>query len=333
MIHERITMLGTTGAGKTCFLVGMYADISGGRRGFTFSTNPDDDLDLSGKWDRLIEAGPDRWPAPTGDQPKSYTFGFNYGLRRIMEFDWIDYRGGALLDRSTEADVQELKRYLRQSSCVMLCVSGEHLQEPKKAAVVRAQTGIGRMNSFLTDLREELERQKRELPAVIIVITKSDYCSKRPREEIEGQIRDLFNPLFARDEGWLVSIGSVSLGTGLATDAEKGEIDPDNIHLPLVFSIYRVLHERAGQQQSKLSKDIEQLTEIETEWGSLKRWWRSEEIEQILRETEEDEQKLVALQKDLQLLVTELTELREFRVYYDGKEVEYGGEEIELEDE
>ncbi len=329
MIRERITMLGTIGAGKTCFLVGMYADMSGGRRGFTFSTNPDDDLDLSDKWSRLVEAGPDRWPPPTSTQPKSYTFGFNYGFRRIMEFDWIDYRGGALSERSTEADVQELKRYLRQSSCVMLCVSGEHLQEPKKAAVVRAQTGIGRMNSFLTDLREEIERQKRELPAVIIVITKSDYCSERPREEIEEQIRDLFNPLFAPGapgEGWLVSIGSVSLGTGLATDAEKGEIDPDNIHLPLVFSIYRVLHERAEQQRSKLDEGIEQLTEIETEWGSLKRWWRSEEIEQILRETEEDEQKLVALQKDLQLLVTELTELREFRVYYGGEEVEPDGD-------
>ena len=326
MIHERITMLGTNGAGKTCFLVGMYADMSGGRRGFTFSTNPDDDLDLSDKWSRLIEAGPDRWPLPTGAQPKSYTFGFNYGFRRIMEFDWVDYRGGALSDRSAEADVQELKRYLRQSSCVMLCVSGEHLQEPKNASVVRARTGIGRMNSFLTDLREEIERQKKELPAVIIVVTKSDYCSSRPREEIEEQIRDLFNPLFTPDGGWLVSIGSVSLGTGLAADTEKGEIDPDNIHLPLVFSIYRVLHERADQQQSKLYEGIGQLTEIENEWGRLKRWWRSEEIKQILRETEEDEEKLVALQEDLQLLVTELTELREFRVYYGGEEIELDGD-------
>ena len=326
MIHERITMLGTAGAGKTCFLVGMYADMSGGRRGFTFSTNPDDDLDLSDKWSRLIEAGPDRWPLPTSAQPKSYTFGFNYGFRRIMEFDWIDYRGGALSDGSTEADVQELKRYLKQSSCVMLCVSGEHLQEPKNASVVRARTRIGRMNSFLTELREELGRQKKELPAVIIVVTKSDYCSSRPREEIEEQIRDLFNPLFSPDSGWLVSIGSVSLGAGLAADTEKGEIAPDNIHLPLVFSIYRVLHERADQQQSKLYEGIGQLTEIENEWGRLKRWWRSEEIKQILRETEEDEEKLVTLQEDLQLLVTELTELREFRVYYDGEELKLDGD-------
>ncbi len=326
MIHERITMLGTAGAGKTCFLVGMYADMSGGRRGFTFSTNPDDDLDLSDKWSRLIEAGPDRWPLPTSTQPKSYTFGFNYGFRRIMEFDWIDYRGGALSDGSTEADVQELKRYLKQSSCVMLCVSGEHLQEPKNAAVVRARTRIGRMNSFLTELREELGRQKKELPAVIIVVTKSDYCSSRPREEIEEQIRDLFNPLFSPGSGWLVSIGSVSLGAGLAADTEKGEIAPDNIHLPLVFSIYRVLHERADQQQSKLYEGIGQLTEIENEWGRLKRWWRGEEIKQILRETEEDEEKLVALQEDLQLLVKELTELREFRVYYDGEEIKLDGD-------
>lgn len=325
MIHERITMLGTTGAGKTCFLVGMYADMSGGRQGFTFSTNPDDDLDLSDKWSRLIEAGRDRWPLGT-IQPKSYTFGFNYGFRRIMEFDWIDYRGGALSDRSTEADVQELKRYLRQSSCVMLCVSGEHLQVPKNAAVVRAQTGIGRMNSFLTELREELGRQKKELPAVIIVVTKSDYCSQRSREEIEEQIRDLFNPLFSPDSGWLVSIGSVSLGAGLATDTEEGEIDPDNIHLPLIFSIYRALSKELEQQQDKLNENMGKLGEIEEEWGGFKKWWRSEEIEQIFKEAEGDEQKLESLQEDLQLLVRELTELRNFRVYYNGEEIDLEGD-------
>ena len=326
MIHERITMLGTIGAGKTCFLVGMYADMSGGRRGFTFSTNPDDDLDLSDKWSRLIEAGPDRWPPQTSTQPRSYTFGFNYGFRRIMEFDWIDYRGGALSEGSTEADVQELKRYLKQSSCVMLCVSGEHLQEPKNAAVVRARTGIGRMNSFLTELREELGRQKKELPAVIIVVTKSDYCSSRPREKIEEQIRDLFNPLFAPDVGWLVSIGSVSLGKGLAADTEKGEIAPDDIHLPLIFSIYCALYKELEQQQSKLDENMEKREEMEDEWGRFKRWWRSEEIERIFKETEGDGQKLASLQKDLQLLVRELTELTEFRVYYDGEEIKLDGD-------
>ena len=326
MIHERITMLGTLGAGKTCFLVGMYADMSGGRRGFTFSTNPDDDLDLSDKWSRLIEAGPDRWPPATSAQPKSYTFGFNYGFRRIMEFDWIDYRGGALSDRSTEADVQELKRYLKQSSCVMLCVSGEHLQELKNAAVVRAQTRIGRMNSFLTELREELGRQRKELPAVIIVVTKSDCCSSRPPEEIEEQIRDLFNPLFSPDSGWLVSIGSVSLGADLATDTEKGEIAPDSIHLPLIFSIHCALYKEVEQQRRKLYEGIGKRDQMENEWGRLKKWWRAEEIEQIFKETGEDEQKLASLQKDLQLLVKELTELREFRVYYDGGEIELDGD-------
>ena len=326
MIRERITMLGTTGAGKTCFLVGMYADMSGGRRGFTFSTNPDDDLDLSNKWSRMIEAGRDRWPLGTTTQPKSYTFGFNYGFRRIMEFDWIDYRGGALSASSTEADVQELKRYLKQSSCVMLCVSGEHLQVPKNAAVVRAQTGIGRMNSFLTDLREEIERQKRELPAVIIVITKSDYCSQRSHEEVEEQIRDLFNPLFSPDSGWFVSIGSVSLGAGLATDTEAGEIDPDNIHLPLIFSIYCALYKELEQQQDKLDENVEKLEEIKEEWGRFKKWWRSEEIEQIFKEAEGDEQKLSSLQEDLQLFVRELTEIRNFRGYYNGEDVELGGD-------
>ena len=60
--------------------------------------------------------------------------------------------------------------------------------------------------------------------------------------------------------------------------------------------------------------------------GRLKKWWRAEEIEQIFKETGEDEQKLAALQEDLRLLVTELTKLRDFRVYFNGGEIELDGD-------
>ena len=38
------TMLGMTGSGKTCFLTGMYYEMSSGIQGYTLSS--DDDIDI-----------------------------------------------------------------------------------------------------------------------------------------------------------------------------------------------------------------------------------------------------------------------------------------------
>ena len=63
----KITMLGGTSAGKTCFMLGMYDTMKQGVRGFTFTcSDMDTDLDLSEKWEQLVdpELGKDRWPKP-----------------------------------------------------------------------------------------------------------------------------------------------------------------------------------------------------------------------------------------------------------------------------
>lgn len=62
----KITMLGASGTSKTCFMIGMYAAMREGVRGFTFSTSDWDlDLKLDEDWERILNgegrtAGPHR---------------------------------------------------------------------------------------------------------------------------------------------------------------------------------------------------------------------------------------------------------------------------------
>ncbi len=291
-INTTITMLGGPGMGKTCFLVGMYAIMREGQGGFTFSTDLDTDLKLDGYWNQLIEGNEKRWPQANNSTPIPYSFLFNYGFRKIIGFDWLDYRGGALSDSSKEADVQELIGRMCRSSCVLLCVSGRHLVQAGHDAKARAEARIPRINAFLQQLRESVERSGQRLPAVVIVVTKYDYCADRPTSELIAQVRNLFSPLFAPGAGWLTTICPVTLGEELATNPDSGTIEPQNIHLPVTFAAYNIIQQEAEGLEAELRSRQQKLDSRRSKIGTaqgkvntlgsnmLKRWWNSDEIAQ-----------------------------------------------------
>ncbi len=252
----KITMLGASTAGKTCFMVGMYAVMRDGVRGFTFSTqDADDDLELSERWEKMLDPGADRWPLSTVES-KNYRFDFNFGFKAIMGFEWHDYRGKALADKSQVADVQQLLAHLKGSSCVLLCVSGEHLAKGgrERLATASARAGIARMNLRLPELAREAERTGTSRPAVVVVLTKYDLCSHRPEAEVLAEVRELFNPLFTPGCGWTATICPVSLGEGLSQDLEEGAIAPVKVHLPVAFSIYCVLKREVAARRSRRNR-------------------------------------------------------------------------------
>src|SRR5215210_4879680 len=166
-------MLGAKGAGKTCFMLGMYSVMRLGVNGFTFaardaSDDEDLDLELSRKWSKLKKEGPDRWPLPT-DKRDFYPFDLRYGFStKVMSFDWIDYPGGALESSPKDEDVVTLKKHLRESSSIFLCVSGEYLKEGTPLDTLYEDAAVGRMMKFVTRMRDENSSAP---PSVAIVIT------------------------------------------------------------------------------------------------------------------------------------------------------------------
>src|SRR5690349_3434873 len=115
-------MLGTQGSGKTMYLYGMYAKLSAGESGFfLYADDHDIDLSLAEGWDALTSDG--LLPPPTDEKPQRYPFVLNDGFQKILELDWVDYRGGAWMSRvngSEAADAPAMLQRLENSDSIYL---------------------------------------------------------------------------------------------------------------------------------------------------------------------------------------------------------------------
>ena len=272
----KITMLGTTGAGKTCYMLGMYAAMEMGFHGFTFSaSNSDDGLKLNNMWEKLLDGdGDERWPLGT-DKTKTYNFSLNHGFRKIMGFEWQDYRGGALNDDASVADVSGLIQTIHTSSCLFLCISGEYLRT-KVDSRTQGRTKANRMNMFITELvQKQNHNTDRPLP-VAIVITQYDLCSHRPKEEITEDIKRLFQALFTPGGHFLVMICPVSLGKKLSSG---GELEPVNVHLPVFFAIYSKFCEYGKERNTHRDRLKSTMSDEGRNW--LMRWINKKNINKI----------------------------------------------------
>lgn len=248
----KITMLGDTGSGKTCYLVGMFAYLQLGLGALTLSAeNLDDALRLNSLWDRLTGVeGEDRWPPPNDKaNTQEYRFSLNYALRPVMQFEWLDYRGGALVDYPNVEDTAKLQQALAASSCVFMCVPGTYLRQTLTASRAR-EARIQMMLQHLTAAANSLGNNGHALPAVAIVVTMHDLCCERNEDDILADLRERFEPLFVPGSEWRVLVTKVSLGDQLADNPDAGEIEPYNLEVPVVFAIW-----------AKLLDDVRELEE------------------------------------------------------------------------
>lgn len=244
-------MLGTKGAGKTCFMLAMYSKMSQGINGFTLTTQDlDQDIDLADAWEGILYGeDKDRWPPSNDADVTNYSFNFNYALTtRLMEFDWIDYRGKALDDKKTQQeDVLIVTERIKVSDCIFLCISGEYLVEPVANNMPPRESGIDRIVKFI---QQGFDGSKKTIP-IVILITKFDLCAKRRKEEVIEDIKQLFNFLFVPDGEWPVMICPVTLGAKLSEDINKQQIVPMGVHFPLIFAIYFEYFQNNLQLQEK----------------------------------------------------------------------------------
>ncbi len=324
----KITMLGISGAGKTCYMLGLYATMQLGLQGFTLSTTDlDEDLRLTSLWERMVDTeGKDRWPPPTGEEPYQYEFDFSYGIKRLIGFDWLDYRGGAMQDISTKADVQTLLNRLRESNCVFLCVSGEFLTEEASSdsqlRPIARQAGVDRMNKYLAFLSNNLSDHQRPFP-LVIVITKYDKCKHRTqdkssREKLIDEIKKMFGPLFMPNKDWLIMLCPVSLGKELEANTNTGKINPKNLHLPLVFALYAKFREYVMTEQERVNEAQNRLDTLRNgNW--FQRLFSGDEERVAADDLVSAQNQLQERQKRMALLAQELANAQ---IFLGGKEIQ-----------
>jgi len=317
--NTKITILGTTGSGKTSYLLGMYAVMQTGIKGFTLAAKDIDlDLELTERWEKLISlTGEDRWPTPNAATMEYYNFGFSYGFRSLIGFEWLDYRGLALSDNSTEQDVQGLVQYLQGSECLFLCISGEYLVNEITPATVREMKS-DRMNHFI---QQYIGAKKNPHPRnpfpVSIIITKYDHCHHRERDEIIADVKKLFQALFTPNSGWLVMICPVSLGRELSNDLDSGKIIPVNAHLPLVFAAYAQLRTYGMKLKIKRDSQAEVIDAIKQK-NPLIKFFKTSDLQHQSEQMQTCETEIALVEENMKLLSEELQNVS---LYFNGSEV------------
>ena len=98
--HHLFTTLGLSGSGKTCFMAGMYYKMSAGADGYTLKTGDDEALKLTSYYEKMRDrSGTERFPETT-NQSSHYTFELQYMYKTIETFQWVDYTGGLLRNKT-----------------------------------------------------------------------------------------------------------------------------------------------------------------------------------------------------------------------------------------
>lgn len=330
----KITMLADSGAGKTCYMLAMYGGMLTNPHGFSLvAANRDQDIELQALWSNLVQLkGKDRWPQPTlpaqnanPDEAKDtylYEFLLNYAANPLIKFEWLDYRGGAIVDFSSKNDVQNLNNYLSNSSCLFLCISGEHLQQSvnNNLALAQVNTKANAINNHLVYLHTTINQRRQKYFPVVITISKYDLCyGKRTREKLIADVKLLFPSLFVPGSRWIVMICPITLGKKLATNPDTGIIKPKNCHLPLIFALWTKLREDVISSDKTMQQITKELANFE-DMNWLRKWLNNPLIKSKETKLENQKKELEDKYNIMKLLILQLK----------NAYISIGGKEIEL---
>lgn len=298
-------------------MLGMYDTMRQGVNGFSFTAKDmDADLEMSDKWERLVntDVGQDRWPVPN-NKTETYEFGYCYGLKRFIGFDWIDYRGGVLKEVSSAEGYAELLNFFKQSACIFICVPGNLLTTPIKGreSSVRRNAAIDRINLFISHNFPDHVR-----PAIAIVITKCDLMiGKRDTDEVIEDMKQLFNPLFAPGSRWPVMICPVSLGPELSNNPAKGEISPMNVYLPVAYAAYQAFKEDLIQARAARGETVNRKEKLEKKFLSSILYGK--DLGDLDKALKYNQERIEQIENHMRPLIQELMAVAS--TYYDGEEV------------
>jgi hypothetical protein len=244
--HLLLTMLGASGTGKTTYLVGMYAEMSFGAKGFFLSADQDTHVRLTRQWDQMVGAG----ILPRGtDESTTYPFRFRYGTTPLLSLEWVDYRGGAVASTTDTPDAAGLLKRLERSDSLYLTIDGATLagvlrSERKAELELRRSTSL--YNNIVANVLDARRAENLIPPSIVLLVTKGDLLidvlegdSEERRQQVANWAVGRYPQFFGPDRD--VAVCVVSLGElGYAPDAriDASLVDPIAVHKPIVFTLF-----------------------------------------------------------------------------------------------
>lgn len=242
MADTTITILGTSGAGKTCYLLSMYHKMAIGSHGFSLTANDDTDVELRQRYQKMADRslGNARFPAGT-DTRSQYELNLEYGAKPIMSFSWDDYPGGYLDLKSTgDAEAyRQVEESILRSSCLFICVDGTLLaSDDREEKIGNVQEEASQViNPFFS----KYQKEHGSLPLTAFVITKWDQClAYNAAEDLGEIIQEAFSPFFAAEQS-LAAIIPVSIDLNSDCDDASKRLKPYHVQLPIFMGIFFAL--------------------------------------------------------------------------------------------
>lgn len=327
---EKITMLGVSTSGKTCFIYAMYDFMQKVQNGFTFITNdPDVDMDLNEGWESIAFDG--IWP-PGTEQTSFYDFTVLFKSRPIMEFSWCDYRGGATTERSSQQDVEELHKRIYDSECLIICIGADTIK-----AILDNDNRKGRELVRLNHFISRFAATKQRRVPVIFTLTKADLYTTQDQKQLLGVIREYFSALYEQGSGWLFAIVPVTLGqfeeSSIGDNSIRGKVAPKNIHIPVMFFLHSILKERIRDIQDKLagiSSDKNKYRQ-EIKHNQGRSWWdklwngdNTPKLNTQIRNLNDEEKNISSQLESLEQAFSNMKDMFDVcKIFYEGQPVKF----------
>jgi len=210
-------MIGLSNVGKTTFVSTMYAALNDGYSEFTIrSGRPADHIRLRNSAEQIRRG---IFPLPT-DRRSIYPLQLWHVANRVFDFNWRDYRGGALVESSTSPQAMQLREDMKNADGLIFMVDSTEL--------IQTQQSRARLRPVIATAVRLLSECEVVIP-VVLVLTKWDLVASREKEALAGA-HSLLGPLIDAVKGTQHLLGAiipVSCGTR-----------PRNVELPALWCLH-----------------------------------------------------------------------------------------------
>lgn len=304
---DKVTVIGFKASGKTCYLAGMYDIMSTGIKNFSLvEKNPDQDWYLQGLWEQISDGANRSWPVPNDDK-RVYSFSLCHSFDKIIEFEWLDYPGAALVDPGYGL-IDEIKNQLSESACLLVLVNGESFafdgkpadQKPIQASSLDEYKKIVaknlKRNKDLEAVRQltKIGSDDVVLPPIGIVVTKCDLIEDEWVPHVQEILRENFESIFGEggEDDRIVMMAAVTLGNDIQFG---GDADPVDIELPIAFAVLSILRKYILAARVLKRKTDNELSDHEK---SIFRIFRSGQGKKLREEIAKMEKIIAKLSRD-----------------------------------
>lgn len=271
-------MLGHSNAGKTTYMAMMYQLMNiEGYRGFRIvATDPDRHAELLENA-RAIRL--DRYP-PLTARHSEYDFTLYFEGREISDFTWNDYRGGAIMERSTSPDTAALLKDLAASDAIVIFADAYDL-----ATSPTSHTNI----EDLTDLMHRAIEERANAKPLVLAFTKADLIRKASDWAVA--VKPFEAVRRAMDTSRNVKATTVTVSCGHKAKA---------VQVPVLWCLSYGLANQANALRDRVAyyqRRADEHAKNDTIFNRVGSWWKNEESEhqKQLRNLERAQEKLAEL--------------------------------------